>query len=65
MGKKTTTRAAKKTAATEFETDIIPGVPNEDVPGMVAEIMRDPNYVRHNLLPDGPSTTTIIVIYRK
>lgn len=49
----------------QFETKIMSNVPNAEVPGKVAEVMQDPKYVAHNILPEGASTSTIVVIYRK
>lgn len=48
-----------------FRTKIVPRVPNAQVPGVVAEAMQDPNYVRHVLLPENETTTSVVLIFRK
>ncbi len=47
-----------------YVVDITRGVPNADVPGIVARLMRNPRYVHHVVLPEGEATSTIVVILR-
>ncbi len=56
--------AAPEDVVVTLATRIIRGVRNEDVPDIVAMLIQDPRYVSHEVIPDGPGTSTIIVIYR-
>lgn len=48
-----------------FDIYEINGVPNEDVPDVVADLQADPRFVSHQVIPEGVGTSTIIAVFRK
>lgn len=50
-----------------METDIyeIKGVPNEEVPDLIADLQADPRYISHMVIPEGGGKSTIIAVFRK
>jgi len=50
-----------------MEMDIyeIKGVPNEEVPDLIADLQADPRYISHQVVPEGGGKSTVIAIFRK
>lgn len=50
-----------------METEIyeIKGIPNEDVPDVVADLQADPRYISHMVIPEGGGTSMIIAVFSK
>jgi hypothetical protein len=50
-----------------METEIyeIKGVPNAEVPDVIADLQADPRYISHTVIPEGGGKSTIIAIFRK
>ena len=41
------------------------GIPNDEVPDVIADLQADPRYINHMVVPEGGGTSTIIAVFRK
>lgn len=50
-----------------METEIyqIKGVPNEEVPDLIADLQADPRYISHLVVPEGGGKSIVIAVFRK
>lgn len=49
----------------DIEVYKLSGVPNTEVPDVIAEVQLDPRYISHKVLPEGGGKSTLIFFIRK